>query len=176
MYREDVHAIYSTLGRKFGVYGVQGGLRLEQVFTEALWEGDQSFENDYFSVYPSFNLSKQRNDEVSWIASYSRRVNRPRGRSVTPFIDDSDSRNIRTGNPELRPEYTNSMEIGHHGRGTGCPSRRRCFGKSPTTSSSGTPASTNKASERPVGSTKGNARMKDWKLSPWPRFLDAAGG
>ena len=63
MYREDIHAIYSTLGRKFGVYGVQGGLRLEQVFTEALWEGDQSFENDYFSVYPSFNLSKQRNDE-----------------------------------------------------------------------------------------------------------------
>ena len=50
MYREDVHAIYSTLGRKFGVYGVQGGLRLEQVFTEALWEGDQSFSNDYFSV------------------------------------------------------------------------------------------------------------------------------
>ena len=112
-YREDVHAVYSTLGRKYGVYGVQGGLRLEQVFTEALWEGDQSFSNDYFSAYPSFNLSKQRNDEVSRIASYSRRVNRPRGRSVTPFIDDSDSRNIRTGNPELRPEYTNSMEIGH---------------------------------------------------------------
>ncbi|MAI23741.1 MAG: hypothetical protein CL828_06760 [Crocinitomicaceae bacterium] len=112
-YREDVHAIYTTLGRKYGVYGVQGGLRLEQVFTEALWEGDQSFSNDYFSVYPSFNLSKQRNDEVSWIASYSRRINRPRGRSVTPFIDDSDSRNIRTGNPELLPEYTNSMEIGH---------------------------------------------------------------
>ena len=102
-YREDVHAVYSTLGRKYGVYGVQGGLRLEQVFTEALWEGDQSFSNDYFSVYPSFNLSKQRNDEVSWIASYSRRVNRPRGRSVTPFIDDSDSRNIRTGNPRTAP-------------------------------------------------------------------------
>ncbi len=112
-YKEDIHAIYSTFGRKYGVYGVQGGLRLEQVFTEAQWEGDQSFLNDYFSAYPSFNLSKQRNDEVSWIASYSRRVNRPRGRSVTPFIDDSDSRNIRTGNPELRPEYTNSMEIGH---------------------------------------------------------------
>lgn len=112
-YREDVHAVYSTLGRKFGVYGVQAGLRAEQVFTEANWEGDQRFTNDYFSLYPSFNFSKQRNDEVSWIASYSRRVNRPRGRSVSPFVDDSDSRNIRRGNPELRPEYTNSMEIGH---------------------------------------------------------------
>jgi outer membrane receptor protein involved in Fe transport len=112
-YREDVHAIYTTLGRKYGVYGIQAGMRLEQVFTEAQWEADASFTNDYFSAYPSLNVSKQRNDEVSWIASYSRRVNRPHGRSVSPFVDDSDSRNIRTGNPELRPEYTNSMEIGH---------------------------------------------------------------
>lgn len=112
-YRENVHAVYSTWGRKFGVWGAQAGLRLEQVFTEALWEQDQTFRNDYFSAYPSFNLSKQRDDEVSWIASYSRRVNRPGGRSVSPFVDDSDSRNIRTGNPELRPEYTNSMEFGH---------------------------------------------------------------
>lgn len=112
-YQEDVHAIYSTYGRKFGAWGVQSGLRAEQVFTTAIWENNQSFENDYFSLYPSFNLSKQRSEEVSWIASYSRRVNRPHGRSVSPFIDDSDSRNIRTGNPELRPEFTNSMEIGH---------------------------------------------------------------
>ena len=112
-YREAVHAIYGTFGRKIGVWGVQGGLRLEQVYTEALLDGSAPFENDYFSVYPSFNLSKQRNDEVSWIGSYSRRVNRPRGRQVSPFIDDSDNRNIRKGNPELRPEYTHSMEFGH---------------------------------------------------------------
>ena len=112
-YREDVHAGYATFGRKWGVWGTQAGLRLEQVFTEASWEGDRTFENNYFSAYPSVNLSRQRNDEVSWITSYSRRVNRPRGRSVTPFLDDSDSRNLRIGNPELRPEYTNSFEIGH---------------------------------------------------------------
>jgi len=112
-YREDVHAAYATYGRKWGTWGTQAGLRLEQVFTGARWENDQAFENNYFSVYPSINVSRQSNDEVSWIASYSRRVNRPRGRSVTPFLDDSDSRNLRVGNPELRPEYTNSYEIGH---------------------------------------------------------------
>ena len=112
-YREDVHAAYATYGRKWGTWGTQAGMRLEQVYTGAIWEGDQTFENNYFSAYPSFNISRQSNDEVSWIASYSRRVNRPRGRSVTPFLDDSDSRNLRIGNPELRPEYTNSYEIGH---------------------------------------------------------------
>lgn len=112
-YREDVHAAYATVGRKWGLWGTQAGLRLEQVFTGARWDDNRSFENNYFSAYPSFNLSRQRNDEVSWIGSYSRRVNRPRGRSVTPFLDDSDNRNLRIGNPELRPEYTNSFEVGH---------------------------------------------------------------
>lgn len=113
LYREDVHAIYSTLGRKWGVWGFQGGLRLEQVFTSSEWGMDQRFNNDYFSAYPSFNVSRQIDDEVSWMGSYSRRVNRPRSRSVTPFLDDSDSRNLRIGNPELMPEYTHSMEFGH---------------------------------------------------------------
>jgi outer membrane receptor protein involved in Fe transport len=88
-------------------------LRLRVRYSGSASSSDEFIENNYFSVYPSFNVSRQRNDEVSWIASYSRRVNRPRGRSVTPFLDDSDSRNLRIGNPELRPEYTNSFEIGH---------------------------------------------------------------
>ena len=67
-YREDVHAIYSTLGRKYGVYGVQGGLRLEQVFTEALWEGDQSFSNDYSPpIHRSTYQATQRRG--GWIAT-----------------------------------------------------------------------------------------------------------
>ena len=113
LYREDVHAAYSTWGRKWGVWGVQSGLRLEQVFTSSEWGAGQTFTNNYFSAYPSFNLSRQMDDEVSWIGSYSRRVNRPGSRSVSPFLDDSDSRNLRIGNPELKPEYTHSMEFGH---------------------------------------------------------------
>ena len=114
-YTEHVHAVYGTWGRKWNSWGVQGGLRLEQVYTTAeLRDGTTpAFHNDYFEAYPSFNLTRKRTDEVSWIASYSRRVNRPDGRNVNPFIDDSDSRNVRTGNPFLRPEFTNSYELSH---------------------------------------------------------------
>ncbi|HAD22354.1 MAG TPA: hypothetical protein DCF87_09625, partial [Opitutae bacterium] len=112
-YREQIHALYSTFGRKWGVWGIQSGLRFEQVFNRATVTGENPFENDYFSIYPSLSISKQRSDVISWIGSYSRQVNRPRGRQVSPFIDDRDNRNIRTGNPELRPEYTHSMEFAH---------------------------------------------------------------
>ena len=39
-YREHVHALYGTYGAKKGVYGLQLGLRLEQVFTAAALEPD----------------------------------------------------------------------------------------------------------------------------------------
>ena len=114
-YREAVHAAYGTWGQQWGVWGMSAGLRLEQVFTDAsvLNSATPVFENDYFSLYPSLNVSRQRNDENTWIASYSRRVNRPRGRQVNPFVNDADPRNIRVGNPSLLPEYTHSMEFGH---------------------------------------------------------------
>lgn len=117
-YREDVHALYGTYGAKRGVYGWQLGLRLEQVFTEATLAPDSGstpppFRNDYFAAYPSVNLSMQRDDEQTWALSYSRRVNRPGGMQVNPFVDDSDIRNIRIGNPELRPEFTHSLELSH---------------------------------------------------------------
>lgn len=114
-YREAVHAAYGTWGQQWGVWGLSAGMRLEQVFTDAevLDDPSPAFENDYFSLYPSLNVSRQRNDENTWIASYSRRVNRPRGRQVNPFLNDGDPRNIRTGNPYLLPEYTHSIEMGH---------------------------------------------------------------
>lgn len=110
-YREDVHAAYGTYGRDWGAWGMQAGSRIEQVFTRAALSEDTPFRNDYFSWYPSANLSYEADGRTTWSASYSRRVNRPRGRQVNPYIDDSDAFNVRTGNPELRPEYTHSFEI-----------------------------------------------------------------
>ena len=112
-YVEDVHAAYGTYGRDWGACGMQVGSRIEQVFTRAELgdPGSTPFRNDYFSWYPSASLSYESDDRTTWSASYSRRVNRPRGRQVNPFVNDSDPFNVRTGNPELRPEYTHSFEI-----------------------------------------------------------------
>ena len=112
-YFEDVHAMYGTYGKDWGAWGVQLGSRLEQAFTRAELseEGQTPFTNDYFSWYPSGSLSYEADARTTWSASYSRRVNRPRGRQVNPYMDDSDAFNIRFGNPKLRPEYTHSFEI-----------------------------------------------------------------
>ena len=119
-YTEEVHAAYSTWGRKFGAIGLQIGGRLEQVFTQAELNGDSGqalsdslFKNDYFSFYPSVNMNYTVDDRNQWQVSFSRRVNRPRGRQVNPYVDNSNPRSIRLGNPYLRPEYTRSVELNH---------------------------------------------------------------
>jgi outer membrane receptor protein involved in Fe transport len=127
-YREDIHAAYITWGRKFGAWGVQVGGRGETVYTTAELQGDSTdiaaalaqlggtdatFVNDYTSFYPSANLSYTVDDRNQWVLSYNRRVNRPRGRQVNPFVDNADPRNLRYGNPFLLPEYTDGLEFGH---------------------------------------------------------------
>ena len=127
-YREDIHAAYATWGRKFGAWGIQVGGRGEVVYTTAQLQGDSAdiaaalaqlggteatFVNDYTSFYPSTNLSYTVDDRNQWVLSYNRRVNRPRGRQVNPFVDNADPRNLRYGNPFLLPEYTDGLEFGH---------------------------------------------------------------
>ena len=127
-YREDIHATYVTWGRKFGAWGLQVGGRGEVVYTTAELMGDSvdiaaaltqlggsdaTFVNNYTSFYPSSNLSYTVDDRNQWVLSYNRRVNRPRGRQVNPFVDNADPRNLRYGNPFLLPEYTDGLEFGH---------------------------------------------------------------
>ena len=45
-------------------------------------------------------------------ASYSRRINRPRTFFLNPFPSVDDPLNIRQGNPSLRPEYVDGIELG----------------------------------------------------------------
>jgi hypothetical protein len=47
------------------------------------------------------------------MASYSRRIDRPRGWYLEPFITWSDAFNVRRGEPNLQPEYIGSYEIGY---------------------------------------------------------------
>ena len=45
--------------------------------------------------------------------SYSRRVRRPVYNELSPFVTFSDSRNFFSGNPDLNPEFSDVIELGH---------------------------------------------------------------
>ncbi|MEI6059652.1 MAG: outer membrane beta-barrel family protein [Bacteroidota bacterium] len=112
-YSEQQYALYGIYSNSWGKLKYQAGLRYEQVFTRSKVEQtDTTYTDPYYSFYPSLHTQYDLGKGYEMQFSYSRRVDRPSPREMNPYIDYSDSLNIRQGNPELRPEYTNSLELG----------------------------------------------------------------
>ena len=112
-YDQMVHAGYLQFGREFGPVGVQLGLRGEDVVTNFNLELDDStYNNRYNSLFPSAFLTYKPYEDLQLKGSYSRRINRPRTGQLNPFTSFDNPRMKRTGNPALKPEYTNAFEFG----------------------------------------------------------------
>ncbi|MDQ2862647.1 MAG: outer membrane beta-barrel family protein, partial [Bacteroidota bacterium] len=74
----------------------------------------QSFKNSYpVSLFPSIFLSQKLEHSQELQINYSRRINRPNFFQLIPYSDYSDSLNITKGNPNLVPEFTNSLEASY---------------------------------------------------------------
>ncbi len=112
-YNEDVHAAYSIFENKMDKWGYQIGLRAEQTYiTTYQRETDDSKKKEYLNFFPSAFLSYKLTKIQTVQASYSRRLSRPRFWYLNPFFSFSDPRNLRAGNTDLNPEFTDSYEMG----------------------------------------------------------------
>ncbi|OFX72379.1 MAG: hypothetical protein A2X12_05020, partial [Bacteroidetes bacterium GWE2_29_8] len=112
-YQENINSIYSTYSNKLLSFSYQAGLRLESFDSKAEFiDSKEKININYYNYYPSLHISKELNSKYEYLLSYSKRVNRPGPRQMNPYIDYSDSANIMQGNPNLKPEYINSIETG----------------------------------------------------------------
>jgi outer membrane receptor protein involved in Fe transport len=111
-YNEWIYAAYIQGLYRIGDYSVQAGLRLENtdINTFSL-ATDEEVNQNYTDLFPSVFFKRTISQASSVKLSYSRRISRPRFRLLLPFSNFSDARNFRQGNPNLMPEYTNSVEF-----------------------------------------------------------------
>lgn len=116
-YEEQQHAAYGTLTGKINEkIGYQMGLRAENaiihfISTNELTNTSTSRNKEYLKLFPTFFINYQLDEESDIQFNYSRRINRPRGRALNPFVNISDSTNIWQGNPDLNPEFAHSFEL-----------------------------------------------------------------
>lgn len=113
-YVEDVYAAYGIYSKQFDKLSYQLGMRVEhsEIQTNLKTTGENN-RKSYTDFFPSAAFTYKLENEASLQWSYSRRISRPRFWYLNPFFTFSDARNIRTGNPDLDPEYTNSFEVGY---------------------------------------------------------------
>jgi outer membrane receptor protein involved in Fe transport len=111
-YQEDIVGGYAVLSQQVGKLQGQAGLRLEDASTHLdLPKSALAFDNHYTSAFPSAILSYRLTDTRQAKVSYSRRVSRPYPQQLSPVEYRQDTRNVFRGNPSLRPEYTDAMEL-----------------------------------------------------------------
>ena len=115
-FNDRVLAAYSTYSNVIGKKtNYQLGLRAESSkYNGTLLTNGNGFSNSYpFSLFPSVNLTHQISQSQDLQFSYARKINRPNFFQILPFIDYTDSLNINRGNPDLIPEFTNSLELNY---------------------------------------------------------------
>lgn len=119
-FNEQVHAVYALFHNAFGKtekpkWNYDLGLRAEQVNNAGSTQNNSTnFTNQYLKLFPTANLTYHINDNGFWKLNYGRRINRPRLGQLNPFVDITDALNPHSGNPNLKPEIINAVELGYN--------------------------------------------------------------
>lgn len=113
-YDEKIYAAYALFGNDAGRYSYQLGLRSEYSdIRTILLETNQNNRKTYPDFFPSAHFTYKLTESDNLQVSYSRRIRRPGFRQLNPFRTFTDNRNFWSGNPDLKPVYTNSFELGY---------------------------------------------------------------
>lgn len=112
-YRRQVYAAYVSLSFPlFSWLDVKGGLRYERTETDAGFSKAAGINVQGYNTFaPSLTLSHDFAHEQILKISYSKRLHRPDYRSLNPYVNASDPKNITTGNPYLSPEVANNIDL-----------------------------------------------------------------
>ena len=113
LYSQNIQSGYLLFSSTAQKFKYMLGLRTE--YTDRVFELIKTQETmpayNKFDFFPSLHVSYKFPKDMEVMASYSRRLNRPRPWHLNPVQDIIDPNNVRRGNPLLEPEYTNSMEL-----------------------------------------------------------------
>lgn len=113
-YKEYVNALYTQFGSKINKFSYLFGLRWEDSNIGVnLISGDDNNTKRYNNFFPSAFFAYEISEKSNVTLSYSRRIQRPRGRFLNPTANLSSNINIFQGNPDLDPAMTHAVDLGY---------------------------------------------------------------
>lgn len=123
-YNENVNALYSQYGNKYGNFSFLLGLRLENTQLKGKVDAENvtatdgtelilNFDKNYLGLFPTVNLIYELAEDEDITLGYNRRINRPRSWFINPFPSRSSEANIFQGNPDLNPAYASAFDLGY---------------------------------------------------------------
>ena len=115
-YREWLSAVYGTYIYEHKKFELEAGLRLEYANVDYLVDPNHSvYEStgfDYIDPFPSVRATWLISDNSRISAFYNRRVDRPSEKQLRTFPTYASPEILSMGNPNLQPQFTQSVELG----------------------------------------------------------------
>ena len=127
-YTQNINALYTQYGNKYGKFSYLLGLRLENTQLKGVVDAtvdltelqellgseiELDFDKNYLGLFPTLNLIYELSEKENFSLGYNRRINRPRGFFINPFPSRSSRTNIFQGNPDLDPAFANAYDLGY---------------------------------------------------------------
>lgn len=115
VYTENVNAAYLNYENKFDKFDLTTGLRAEQTIAKGTSVASgQVVNSNYTDLFPQMLLTYKYDDKRDFSLSYNRGIKRPAYEDINPFLYYVDLYDYRSGNPDLKPEYANSIELSYN--------------------------------------------------------------
>jgi outer membrane receptor protein involved in Fe transport len=111
---QKIHAPYVQLNGTKNIFSYALGLRTEYLSRTLTHnaEPNKIYALDQIYLFPSFQGQWKISDSYSFRTAYSRRIDRPTTKLMSPFKNHRHAETIENGDPNLLPEIADIVEIG----------------------------------------------------------------
>ncbi len=117
-YQEQIQAAYANYNTQLGKFGLQLGLRGERTTSKGdlktkQTRGYKDVDTSYINAFPSAAVSYQMSKNHAFNFTYRYSLDRPSYQDLNPFENRLDELTYERGNTTLRPQYTQTAELGY---------------------------------------------------------------
>lgn len=115
-WNENLGGAYINLVAEFAKLSIETGLRGEYTAISYRFAPNLYFSNDkynYFSLFPNTRFTFNINKSNKLSLFYNRRIDRPGEDILRIFPKYDDPELLKIGNPSLRPQFTQNMELSY---------------------------------------------------------------
>ena len=113
----EIHAVYGQLSASKGAFSYNAGIRIEQMNRDLMLRDKANTIDDtrnyaFTKAYPSASISYAVNENTKAKLAYSKRVARTTTFKMNPFPEREHAETLEQGDPDLRPEFIDLIELG----------------------------------------------------------------
>lgn len=116
-YKETIPAAYANYVLETNHFELEAGLRFEYVKVQYdVNPNHNTYKSDgydYARPFPNLRLAYKINDRNKLSIFFNRRVDRPNEVDIRVFPKYDEPELLKVGNPTLRPQFTNTLELGY---------------------------------------------------------------